>query len=137
MYKNVVALISSEYYNSFEEEVPLTGEEFTGYIAVSAGGTHATDQDIIIELMEDRKQFDLYNWSLFDADSSLYAQLLHGEHYEIPDYTVTIPAAERTGKTMVRINPDGLSHDSTSFIALKMKSNPHSERSAEHKSTLQ
>src|SRR3546814_783139 len=127
MYKNVVALISSEYYNSFEEEVPLTGEEFTGYIAVSAGGTHATDQDIIIELMEDRKQFDLYNWSLFDADSSLYAQLLPGEHYEIPDYTVTIPAGERTGKTMVRINPEGLSPDSTYFIALKMKSNPDYE----------
>src|SRR3546814_10526474 len=77
--------------------------------------------------MEDRKQFDLYNWALFDADSSLYAQLLPGEHYEIPDYTVTIPAGERTGKTMVRINPERLSPDSTYFIALKLKRNPDYE----------
>ena len=35
MYKNVVALISSDYYNTFEEVVTLspTGEEATGYIA--------------------------------------------------------------------------------------------------------
>lgn len=136
MYKNVVALISSEYYNTFEEEVPLTGEEVTGYIAVSAGGTHATDRDIVIELSEDPAQFDLYNRSLFDADSSLYAQLLSQEHYEIPDYTVTIPAGERTGKTMVRINPEGLSPDSTYFIALKMEENPEYEINADKNTIL-
>ena len=43
MYKNVVALISSDYYNTFEEVVTLspTGEEATGYIAACTGGTHA------------------------------------------------------------------------------------------------
>ena len=39
MYKNVVALISSDYYNTFEEVDTLspTGEEATGYIAACTG----------------------------------------------------------------------------------------------------
>ena len=46
MYKNVVALISSDYYNTFEEVVTLspTGEEATGYIAACTGGTHAQNK---------------------------------------------------------------------------------------------
>ena len=55
MYKNVVALISSDYYNTFEEVVTLspTGEEATGYIAACTGGTHAPKQDMVIGLEED------------------------------------------------------------------------------------
>ena len=55
MYKNVVALISSDYYNTFEEVVTLspTGEEATGYIAACTGGTHAPKQNMVIGLEED------------------------------------------------------------------------------------
>ncbi|GAA4782652.1 DUF4361 domain-containing protein [Olivibacter ginsenosidimutans] len=136
MYKNVVALISSEYYNTFQEEVPLTGEEFVGYIAASAGGTHATDKDLVIEFAEDSLQFNYYNFSVFDADSNLYARLLPKQHYEIPDYKITIPAGERTGKTLIKIKPEGLSPDSTYFVSLKIKENSNVEVNEEKNTVL-
>lgn len=119
MYKNVVALISSDYHNTFEEVVPLTGEEVIGYIAASAGGTEAPTKDMVIGLAEDQEPLDSYNWSLFDADENLYARVLPREKYEIADYQIKIAAGERTGRTMVKIRPDGLSPDSTYFIGLK------------------
>ncbi len=119
MYKNVVALISSDYHNTFEEVVPLTGEEVIGYIAASAGGTEAPTKDMVIGLVEDQEPLDSYNWSLFDADENLYARVLPREKYEIADYQIKIAAGERTGRTMVKIRPDGLSPDSTYFIGLK------------------
>lgn len=119
MYKNVVALISTNYYNTFEEEVPLTGEEATGYIVASVGGTHTPTKDLVIEVQEDQAPLDAYNWALFDADERLYAKMLPPEKYEIADYKIQINAGERTGRTMVTIRPDGLSPDSTYFIGLK------------------
>lgn len=119
MYKNVIALISSDYHNTFEEIVPLTGEEVIGYIAASSGGTHTSGQDIVIKLEEDQSPLDQYNWSLFDADENLYARLLPKDKYEIVDYSIQIKAGERTGRTMIKLRPDGLSPDSTYFIGLK------------------
>jgi len=119
MYKNVVALISSDYHNTFEEVVPLTGEEVIGYIAASSGGTHTSDRDMVIGLEEDQSPLDSYNWALFDADENLYAKLLPKDKYEILDYSIQIKAGERTGRTMVKLRPDGLSPDSTYFIGLK------------------
>src|SRR5690606_30939256 len=119
MYKNVVALISSDYHNTFEEVVPLTGEEVIGYIAATSGGTHTSDRDMVIGLEEDQSPLDSYNWALFDADENLYAKLLPKDKYEILDYSIQIKAGERTGRTMVKLRPDGLSPDSTYFIGLK------------------
>lgn len=119
MYKNQVALISSDPDNVFEEIVQLTGEEVIGYIAASTGGTHAPKKDLIIQLEEDPEPLGQYNWSHFDADESLYAKLLPKEKYEIADYKIQIKAGERTGRTMIKLHPDGLSPDSTYFIGLK------------------
>ena len=119
MYKNVVALISSDYHNTFEEIVPLTGDEVIGYIAASSGGTHASGKDMVIGLEEDQSPLDSYNWSLFDADENLYARLLPKDKYEILDYSIQIKAGERTGRTTIKIRPDGLSPDSTYFIGLR------------------
>lgn len=119
MYKNEVALISSSYYNTFQEIVPLTGKEVTGYIAASAGGTHSPTKDMVIQLEEGSAQLDFYNRSLFDGDKNLYAKLLSKDKYEIVDYKILIKAGERTGRTMVKLRPDGLSPDSTYFIELK------------------
>src|SRR5690606_4597555 len=119
MYKNEVALISSDYHNTFAEIVSLTGEEVIGYIAASAGGTHATGSNLVIGLEEDPEPLQNYNWALFDADESLYARALSTDRYEIPEYKIQINAGERTGRTMVRLRPDGLSPDSTYFIGLK------------------
>lgn len=119
MYKNEVALISSDYHNTFEEIVSLTGEEVIGYIAASAGGTHATETNLVIELEENPEPLQNYNWALFDADESLYAKALSMDRYEIPEYKIQINAGERIGRTMVKLRPDGLSPDSTYFIGLK------------------
>lgn len=62
MYKNEVALISSDYYNTFQEVVQLTDEEeIVGYIAASTGGTHAPEKDLVIKLEEDPEPLAEYN----------------------------------------------------------------------------
>lgn len=120
MYKNEVALISSDYHNTFQEVIHLTGEEeIEGYIAASSGGTHAPNKDMIIGLEEDPEPLAEYNWSIYDADSSLYAKLLPKDKFEIVDYEIRIKAGERTGRTMIKLRPEGLSPDSTYLIGLK------------------
>src|SRR5690606_14132576 len=81
MYKYEVAIISSDYHNTFAEIVSLTGEEVIGYIAASAGGTHATGSNLVIGLEEDPEPLQNYNWALFDADESLYARALSTDRY--------------------------------------------------------
>ncbi|MBE8722273.1 BT_3044 domain-containing protein [Sphingobacterium pedocola] len=119
MYKNEVALISSDYHNTFQEVVQLTGEEVIGYIAASAGGTHAPEKDLVIGLEEDATPLAEYNWSLYDAAEDLYAKLLPESKYEILDDKIVIKAGELTGRTMIKLRPDGLSPDSAYFIGLK------------------
>ncbi len=121
MYKNVVALISSDYYNTFEEVIPLsaTGEEAIGYIAASVGGTHAPSKDMVIRLEEDIIELDNYNRSNYDLDESQYAKFLSSDRYEITDYKITIKAGQRSGRTMIKIRPEGLSPDSTYFVGLR------------------
>lgn len=119
MYKNEVALISSDYHNTFQEVVHLTGEEIIGYIAASVGGTHAPEKDMVIGLEEDPAPLALYNYSLYDADESLYARQLNPDRYEIADPRIQINAGDRTGKTMVKLMPEGLSPDSSYFISLR------------------
>jgi len=121
MYKNVVALISSDYYNTFEEVVTLspTGEEATGYIAACTGGTHAPKQNMVIGLEEDLTSLEFYNRSLYDVDEACYAKFLSSDKYEIVDYKIQINAGERTGRTMIKIRPEGLSPDSTYFVGNK------------------
>lgn len=136
MYKHVISLVSAEDYNVFKEVVPLTGEETDGYIAASCGGTIATDKDITISLVEDLDPFEFYNWSLYDADAEQYAQLLPKDKYKIDNYSITIHKGERTGKTKVEIDPEGLSPDSTYFIALKIDKSPDYELNESKSSIL-
>ena len=119
MYKNEVALISSDYHNTFREVVSLTGDEVVGYIAASAGGTHTPTKDLVISIEEDPTPLERYNWSLYDASTELYAKLLPSSKYEIMDDKILIKAGELTGRTMIKLKPDGLSPDSSYFIGLK------------------
>lgn len=41
------------------------------------------------------------------------------DKYEIVDYNIQINAGERTGKTMIKLRPQGLSPDSSYFIGLR------------------
>ncbi|HLQ99117.1 MAG TPA: DUF4361 domain-containing protein [Sphingobacterium sp.] len=119
MYKNEVSLISSDDHNVFLELVQLTGEEITGYVAASVGGTHAPERDLVIGLEEDPEPLEEYNWSNFDAAEDLYAKLVPEDKYELLDDKIVIKAGERTGRTMIKLRPEGLSPDSTYFIGLK------------------
>ena len=74
---------------------------------------------MIVELKEDSLLMDIYNRALYDLDETRYAKFLSNDKYEITDYKIKIKAGERTGRTMIRIHPDGLSPDSTYFIGLK------------------
>lgn len=120
LYKKVFALVSHEDYNVVQEVHKLTGSESIGYIAASCGGTTKTEEDIIITLVEDDTQLDIYNRAIFDADEARYAKFLPKDKYEISSYKITIPAGETLGKMMVRVYPEGLSPDSSYFIALKV-----------------
>src|SRR5699024_10698349 len=117
--KNEVSLISSDDHNVFLELVQLTGEEITGYVAASVGGTHAPERDLVIGLEEDPEPLEEYNWSNFDAAEDLYAKLVPEDKYELLDDKIVIKAGERTGRTMIKLRPEGLSPDSTYFIGLK------------------
>ena len=119
MYKNEVALISSDYHNTFKEVVKLTGDEVIGYVAASSGGTHAPKKDLVIGLEENSEPLAAYNWAVYDAAEDLYAKLLPKSKYDIMDDKIVIKAGELTGRTMIKLRPDGLSPDSTYFIGLK------------------
>jgi hypothetical protein len=119
MYKKVLALISDDGYNVFEETHEMTGAESIGYVAVSCGGTNATEIDINLTIEEDTAPFDAYNKGNFDADETMYAHLLPTDKYVIDDYRIVIPKGERSGRMKIRINPEGLSPDSTYFLSLK------------------
>lgn len=124
LYKNVLALISTEHYNTFQEPVELTGEPVVGYLAATSGGTLASDKDIVLKLEEDKEQFDFYNHTLHDVNKDAYARLLDKKHYEIAEYAIKIPKGSRTGITPVTLKPEGLSPDSIYFISLKIVDDP-------------
>lgn len=135
MYKNRIALISSGEYNLFQEIVHLNGKEDTGYIAASVGGTHAPARDMQIVLEEDPMPLAHYNYSNFDADASMYAKALSPNQYDIPDHTIRIKAGELTGRTMIKLRPEGLSPDSIYFISLRATATSDIELNPE-KSTI-
>ena len=74
---------------------------------------------MVIGLEEDLTSFEFYNRSLYDVDEACYAKFLPSDKYEIVDYKIQINAGERTGRTMIKIRPEGLSPDSTYFVGLK------------------
>lgn len=120
MYKNEVALISSDYHNTFQEVVHLTGDdEIVAYVAVSAGGTHAPTEDLVIALEEDPQPLLEYNLSVYDVEESMYAKSVPKDRYTIENPQIIVKAGERTGKTAIKLRPNGLSPDSSYFIGLR------------------
>ena len=121
LYKKRVALISGDSYNVFQENHQLTGGESIGYIAATCGGTRNPDRDILITLEEDPSILEEYNKTMYDADTEKYAKMLSPERYTVEDYTITIKAGERNGKTMIKVRPEGLSPDSLYFVPFRIK----------------
>ncbi|MDR1154760.1 MAG: DUF4361 domain-containing protein [Bacteroidales bacterium] len=119
LYKQVIALVCSDDYNKFEDSQSL-GEEAIRYVAVSCGGTAPVAADVRITLVEDEAKLLDYNWSMYDADQSMYAKRLSASHYSIKDYHILIPKGERAGKMEITFHPDGLSPDTAYFLPLSI-----------------
>jgi hypothetical protein len=118
-YKNVFALISES--DNVVRKFHNLGEESTGYIATSVGGTNPTTKDIVVNLVEDPTLITRYNIVNFDVDKSKYVQPMPKEKYDIESYQFIIKAGEISGKLPIRIRPDGLSPDSAYFIPLRVE----------------
>ncbi len=119
-YKNVFALISES--SNVSVKYHKLGEESTGYIAASCGGTNSTQKDIVVNLAEDESLIDDYNKTNFDVNTSKYARPLPKDKYNIANYQFTIPKGEISGRLPIQIDPDGLSPDSAYFVALRVDS---------------
>ncbi|RNC63826.1 BT_3987 domain-containing protein [Proteiniphilum sp. X52] len=119
-YKNIFALISES--DNVSRKFHKLGEESTGYVTASLGGTNPTSRDIVVNMVEDNSLIDAYNRTNYDVDVTKYVLPLPKDKYDIESYQFTIPAGEISGRLPIRIRPDGLSPDSAYFIALRVKS---------------
>lgn len=120
-YKNVFALICNDE-NVYEYFFDLKNDESTGYVSLSMGGSNNISENITINLVEDRSYIDTYNKINFDMDVSKYAKPLSQAKYDIESYECTIPAGEVKTSVPIKIRPNGLSPDSTYFIAIRVDS---------------
>lgn len=118
-YKNVFALISES--DNVTRKFHDLGEESTGYVSASLGGTNPTEKDITVNLVEDSTLIDKFNLVNFDIDRSKYIQAMPKDKYDIENYQFTIKAGEINGRLPIRIRPDGLSPDSAYFIPLRVE----------------
>jgi len=118
-YKNVFALVSgtdniSDWYHD------LRKPESEGYVSASMGGSNPSTKDVKVSLVEDLKLIDKYNTTAFDVNTSRFIKPLPTAKYTIDKYDFTIPAGDVKASIPVKIRPDGLSPDSSYFIALKV-----------------
>ncbi|MDR2388824.1 MAG: DUF1735 domain-containing protein [Tannerellaceae bacterium] len=119
-YKKVVALVSNEDYNVFSVVHDLNGEETIGYIAASIGGSNPSAEDVILSLIQDNSLVNIYNTGNFDVAVEKYAKVLPDNKFHIESYRLTIPAGQKTGRTAIRIIPEGLSPDTVYFVPLRI-----------------
>jgi len=119
-YKNIFALISES--DNVARKFHKLGEESTGYVTASLGGTNPTSRDIVVNLVEDKSLIDAYNRTNYDVDVTKYVLPLPKDKYDIDSYQFSIPSGEISGRLPIRIRPDGLSPDSAYFIALRVES---------------
>lgn len=120
-YKNVFALISQSD-NVYTKYFDLRKDESLGYISFSMGGTNKTEEDVVINLVEDKSFIDAYNRVNFDMDVQKYIKPLSDSKYDLEALQCKIPAGEIGGQIPIRIRPAGLSPDSSYFISVRVDS---------------
>ncbi|MDR2954958.1 MAG: DUF1735 domain-containing protein [Prevotella sp.] len=118
-YKNVFALISSND-NIFQKYFDLRRTESIGYISFSMGGTNPTSKDLTINIIEDQSYIDNYNRAYYDMDVLKYEKTLPTSKYDIEALQCIIPAGKSGVQIPIRIRPEGLSPDSSYFIAVRI-----------------
>ncbi|MEA4916187.1 BT_3987 domain-containing protein [Proteiniphilum sp.] len=122
-YKNLVYLLSKGNENVFIASYTLNEESPVQYVTVGCGGSNTNDKPVVVKIEPSPEMLDRYNKINYDYESQ-YAKLLPESKYEIPSYTVTIPARSdyHYQRMDVKVWPDGLSPDSVYFVPLKIVS---------------
>ena len=125
-YKHVIALKSDGTFKLFTQEIDFSdvdSEGFaTGFISATVGGSLVTEQAIRLNIVEDPVIFNQYNQYNYAWETYRYANLLPENRKIISNYSINIPAGERTGIMNMRIRVNGLSPDSTYMIPFRVSS---------------
>lgn len=122
LYEKVIYVLSDNDY--LFPSVHSLGETSDGYITIYCGGTEHISKDVKVELEPYQEALDNYNYINYDIDETRYARLLDASHYTIEDYGTVLKADSPDYYSLipVKVNPDGLSPDSTYIIPLRIKS---------------
>lgn len=122
LYEKVIYVLSNSDY--VFSSVHQLGGTSTGYVTIYCGGTEHISKDVKVELEPYEEALDQYNYVNYDIDESRYARLLDPKHYTIEDYSTVLSASSPDYYSLIpiKVNPDGLSPDSTYIIPLRIKS---------------
>jgi len=137
-YKTVVYLLSGSD-NIFTEAYTLSENEPVRFLSVGVGGSQSNQKNIVVTLEKDNlAMFNKYNSDNFDIDTEKYARLLPAHRFEIMSYIVNIPAqsTEQYARVPIKVNPHGLSPDSTYFIPIAIRSVSNYEVNEDKKNVL-
>jgi hypothetical protein len=125
MYHPVISLLSHGGHNVYTVVIPFKEASPVIYISVICGGSKPNPEEVTVVLERDNNDWlDYVNRANFDIDTAKYHLLLPQDRYEIPSWTVTLPAdsPEAYANVAVHVNQQGLSPDSTYFIPIAIKS---------------
>ena len=122
LYEKVIYVLSDNDY--MFPTVHKLGETTPGYLTIYCGGTEHITEDVRVEVEPYQQVLDDYNYINFDIDESRYARLLDPSHYTIEDYSTVLEANSPDYYSLIpiKVNPDGLSPDSTYIIPMRIKS---------------
>lgn len=122
LYEKVIYVLSDNDY--MFPYVHKLGETTPGYLTIYCGGTEHITEDVRVEVEPYQQVLDDYNYINFDLDESRYARLLDPSHYTIEDYSTVLEANSPDFYSLIpiKVNPDGLSPDSTYIIPMRIKS---------------
>lgn len=122
LYEKVIYVLSDN--DHIFSSVHQLGGTSDGYLTIYCGGTEHITQDVKVEVEPYQQALDDYNYINFDLDESRYARLLDPAHYTIESYSTVLSANSPDYYSLIpiKVNPDGLSPDSTYIIPMRIKS---------------
>lgn len=122
LYEKVIYVLSDN--DHLFSSVHNLGETTTGYLTIYCGGTEHIKKDVTVEIEPYEEALNHYNYVNYDIDESRYAKLLDPSHYSIESYSTVLKADSPDYYSLIpiKVNPDGLSPDSTYIIPMRIKS---------------
>ena len=139
-YKQVIALKSEGTFKVFNQDFDLAAIDangfIDGFISATIGGSLPTDKPVKLTIVEDADLFDEYNQFNFAQQTYAYAKYVPDNRKIINDYSINIPASERTGMMKIRIRPTGLSPDTVFMIPFRVSGVSEYEMNLEKSTVL-